>query len=290
MDLAFLLAVMAAFLWGFANIFAKLSTTKLGMTRIVSLMVVIQGLTYFGGFYFWHNNVAIDLRYGTVALAAGFIGFFGYICFLESTVEGQVAIVGTIAAASPCFTVIAAMAFLSESLAAPQLIGVAAIIAGIIALSYERNPNSQYSIPARSLLFAVLAFVLSGLWSLVAKIAISKLGPGNVFGFYAISAVFAPLVYICYRRIRPAPMKIENPTGISWVFGAAALAFDVLGALVLSLALSTGLVSVVAPVGNAAPVVTVTAAVLLLGEKLNRLQLVALACVITGVLMIGIIG
>ena len=51
-----------------------------------------------------------------------------------------------------------------------------------------------------------------------------------------------------------------------------------------------GLASLVVPISSAYPLVTVTVALLLLGEKLNRLQLTALACVITGLLMIVIIG
>ncbi|MGA2790027.1 MAG: EamA family transporter [Candidatus Bathyarchaeia archaeon] len=65
---------------------------------------------------------------------------------------------------------------------------------------------------------------------------------------------------------------------------------NVSGTLVFSFALSLGLASLVVPISSAYPLVTVTVAMLLLGEKLNRLQLTALACVITGLLMIAFIG
>jgi transporter family protein len=290
MEFWFVLAILAAFLWGFATIFVKLSTPKLGVTRIAGLVVVIEGTIYFAGFFFWHNNTAIDLEYGALAAASAFIGIVAYLCFFESMVDGQVAIVGTISAAYPSLTVIGALAFLSESLRATQLIGVAAIICGIVALSYERNPHSRYSIPRRSLFFALLAFALWGFWSLTAKIAVSKIGPGNVFGFYVISSVTVPLVYMWFRRIRPGPLNVEKPSRISWVFGAAGLALNVSGTLVFSFALSMGLASLVVPISSAYPLVTMAVALLLLGEKLNRLQLTALACVITGLLMIAIIG
>ena len=103
-------------LWGFANIFVKLSTPKLGVTRIAGLVVVIEGMMYFAGFFFWHNNASIDLEYGALAAASAFVGMVGYLCFFESVVDGQVAIVGTISAAYPSLTVIGALAFLSESL------------------------------------------------------------------------------------------------------------------------------------------------------------------------------
>jgi transporter family protein len=290
MEFWFVLAILSAFLWGFANIFVKLSTPKLGVTRIAGLVVVIEGMMYFAGFFFWRNNAAIDLEYGALAAASAFVGMIAYLCFFESVVDGQVAIVGTISAAYPSLTVIGALALLSESLTAAQLVGVAAIICGIVGLSYERNPHSRYSIPRRSLFFALLAFALWGLWSLTAKIAVSKIGAGNVFGFYVMSSVTVPLVYMWFRRIRHGPLKVEKVSWISWVFGAAGLALNVSGTLVFTFALSMGLASLVVPISSAYPLVTVTAALLLLGEKLNRLQLAALACVITGLLMIAVVG
>ena len=290
MESWFVLAILSAFLWGFASIFIKLSTPKLGVTRIASLVVVVEGMLYFAGFYLWHNNAAIDLEYGTLAAVSAFVGILAYLCFFESVVDGQVAIVGTISAAYPCLTVISALAFLSESLTTGQAVGVAAIICGIIALSYERHPHSPYSLPKRSLFFALLAFAFWGLWSLTAKIAVGKIGVGNVFGFYVISSVTVPLAYMCFRRIRHGPLNLEKPEWMSWFFGGAGLALNVSGTLVFTFALSMGLASLVVPISSAYPLVTVTVALLLLGEKLNRLQLAALACVITGVLMIAVVG
>ena len=286
----FVLVILSAFLWGLAAIFIKLSTPKLGVTRIVSLVVVVEGMLYFGGFLLWHNNATIDLEYGGLALVSAFVGIFAYLCFFESVVDGQVAIVGTISAAYPCLTVISALAFLSESLTVGQAVGVAAVICGIVALSYEPNPHTRYSLPRRSLFFALLAFAFWGLWSLTAKIAVSKIGVGNVFGFYVISSVTMPLAYMWFRRIRHGPLNTEKPAWTSWVFGGTGLALNVSGTLVFTFALSRGLASLVVPISSAYPIVTVTLALLLLGEKLNRLQLAALACVITGLLMIAIIG
>ena len=135
----------------------------------------------------------------------------------------------------------------------------------------------------------MLAFALWGLWSLTAKVTVSKIGAGNVFGFYVISSVTVPSVYILFRRIRQGPLNVEKPSRIHWLFGATGLALNVSGTLIFTFALSTGLASLVVPISSAYPLVTVTAALLLLGEKLNRLQLTALACVITGLLMIAII-
>jgi len=290
MEFWFVLAILSAFLWGVANIFAKLSSQKLGVTRMAGLVAVIEGMMYFAGFYFWHNNAAIGLEYGAIAAVSAFVGMAAYLCFFESVVDGQVAIVGTISAAYPIVTVIGALALLSESLTAMQLVGIAAIICGIVALSYEQNPHSRYSIPRRSLFFALSALALWGVWGLSAKIAVGEIGPGNVFGFYVIASVIGPSAYMWFRRVRPGPVNVGKPSWLSWVFGATGLALNVSGTLVFSFALTMGLASLVVPISSAYPLVTVTVALLLLGEKLNRIQLTALVCVITGLLIIAIIG
>jgi transporter family protein len=286
----FLLAILSASLWGFANIFVKLSTPKLGVARIFGLVAVVEGMMYFAGFYLWRNSATINLEYSALAATSAFIGIIAYLCFFESVVDAQVAIVGTISAAYPSLTVLGALAFLSESLTTAQSVGVAAIVCGIIVLSYDRSPHSRFSLPRRSLIFALLSFALYGVWSLTAKVAVGKIGAGNVFGFYVMSSVTAPLVYLWFRRIRHEPLNAKKPSWRSWFFGATGLALNVSGTLVFTFALSLGLASLVVPISSAYPLVTVTAALLFLGEKLNRVQLAALTCVITGLLIIATIG
>ena len=289
MEFWFILAIMSAFSWGFASVFLKLSIPKLGVTRMVGLLPVVEGLMYFAGFWCWRNSAAVGLEYGALAAVSAFLGTVAYLCFFESVVAGQLAMVATISAAYPSLTVIGAVAFLSESLTVGQVVGVVAIICGIAALSYERNPHSEYSTPRRSLSFALLAFALWGLWSLTAKIAVSKIGAGNVFGFYVMSSVICPLVFLWFRSTRIDPLSVKG-SWAPWVFGAAGIALNVSGTLVFTFALNMGLASLVVPISSAYPLVTVMVALLLLGEKLNRLQLAALACVITGLLVIAFIG
>jgi drug/metabolite transporter (DMT)-like permease len=285
----FLLAVLSAVLWGWSDIFAKLGTQKLGVTRIAVLVAIIDSSMYFVGFFFWHTSVAIGVGYAALAAASSFAGIVAYLCFFESILEGQIATVGTISAAYPALAVAGGLLFLSESPTMIQLGGVVVIIGGIIALSYERNPNSPHAMPKRSLFFALVAFALFGFWSLSSKIAVGEIGPGNVFGFYVISASIVPVLYVCFRRVRPRIQLLEfKPSWAAWIFGAMCLATNVIGTFVFSFALVAGTAALVVPVANASVLITVIVAVLLLKEKLNRLQLIALFFIIGGLFAIGI--
>ena len=285
MEFWFFLAALSVLFWGLAMALAKISTPKLGVARVACLISPIEGAMYFAGYISFRGTVAVGMEYGAIGLASAFIGMIAYICFYESMVDGQVAVLGTISAAYPALTVIGALLFLSETLTTSQALGLAAVIFGVLALSYER-PNPQHAIPKRSLFFALLAFLLWGFWSLTAKIAVSNIGPGNVFGCYVISSLTIPLVYVMLRR--PRPLTNEKPSRTLWAAGAGGVALNVAGTLIFAFALSMGQASLVVPISSAYPLVTVAIAILLLGEKLNRLQTIALASVLIGLITIGI--
>jgi transporter family protein len=285
MEFWFFLAALSVLFWGLAMTLAKISTPKLGVARVAYLISPIEGAMYFAGYISSRGTVAVSLEYGAIGLVSAFVGMIAYICFYESMVDGQVAVLGTISAAYPALTVIGALVFLSETLTTSQALGLAAVIFGVLALSYER-PNPQHAIPKRSLFFALLAFLLWGFWSLTAKIAVSNIGPGNVFGCYVISSLTIPLVYVMLRR--PRPLTNEKPSRTLWAAGAGGVALNVAGTLIFAFALSMGQASLVVPISSAYPLVTIAIAILLLGEKLNRLQTIALASVLIGLITIGI--
>ncbi|MBN1678357.1 MAG: DMT family transporter, partial [Candidatus Thermoplasmatota archaeon] len=239
-------------------------------------------------FLYWRQDVDVTLSDGILAAGSCVIGVVGFLCFFESIMDGQVSIAGTISAAYPALTVLGALLLLSEELTATQAVGVFAIISGVAALSYEPNPGSKSAMPKRSLVFALLAFCLWGLWSLTSKMAIDRVGAGNIFGFYVVSSLTAPLLYAWFRRIRPGGPATQNPGKRMWLFGAIGLAINVIGAFAYSFALEEGAASLVVPISSAYPLVTIILAVGLLREKVSGLQAGALAVVVSGLILIGV--
>ncbi len=288
MELWFILAGITALFWGSAGVFAKLSTPKIGVARVALLIALVESVMYTAAFLVWREGNPISLADGILAFGSCVVGVVGFLCFFESLMDGQVAIAGTIAAAYPALTVIGALVLLSEALTKVQGLGVATIIAGVVTLSYEPNPGSANATPRRSLIFAFLAFGLWGLWSLTSKMAVDRVGPGNLFGFYVMSSLTAPVLYYWFRRIKPGTQASLRPTKTAWTLGAMALAVNVVGALTYTFALEGGSASLVVPISSAYPLVTVLLAVGLLNEKIGRLQATALAVVVLGLVMIGL--
>jgi transporter family protein len=288
MQLWFAFAMIDAFLFGSDAIFAKLSTPKLGVPRIAVLIAVVDGTIYLAGFYFWRGTMNVTLWSGTLATVSCIVGATGYLCFFESLGDTQIAVTGTISAAYPALTIVGAILFLSETLTTIQTVGLAAIIGGIAALSYGSNHKSDDAIPRRSILFALLAFILWGFWGLTSKMAIDVIGPGSVFGFYVVASAIVPLGYLCFRKVRPSESGEHTPPLSAWALGTASLAANAMGVLAFTFALATGLASLVVPVSSAYPVVTVLLAVALLHERLTTRQTIALVFTLIGLMLVAV--
>jgi len=279
---------MVALFWGTSGIFAKASTGKLGVARVALLITLVEGPMYVVAFLVWREPADIDLWTALLAAGSCIIGISGYLCYFESLIDGQVAIAGTISAAYPALTVVGAVLLLGESMAAVHSLGVAVIIAGVIGLSYERNPEALSRTSRRSLTFAFMAFMAWGMWSLTSKAAVDLVGAGNMFGFYIISSLTAPLMYAWFRRVRPLRNTFPHPGRLAWAFGAAALVVNVFGAFAYTYALEQGSASLVVPISSAYPLVTVVMAMALLKERISRLQVLGLAGVVIGLVLVGL--
>jgi len=284
----FLLAVATAFLWGISGVFAKLGTGRLGVYRVALVIAMVEAPMYVVAFLLLREPMHISLADGALALGSCVIGICGYLSYFESIIDGQVSIVGTISAAYPVLTVIGAIILFGESLTVVQAVGIVAIIGGVVAVSYEPNPGSANSLPKRSLIFAVMAFLLWGAWSLSSKAAIDRIGAGNLFGFYVISSLTAPLLYAWVRRMRPGGLAGTDPSRTPWFLGGIALLLNVVGAFAYSYALEDGNASLVGPTSSAYPLVTVVIALAFLKERISKVQAMALAGVVAGLVLLGV--
>jgi drug/metabolite transporter (DMT)-like permease len=284
----FVLSSSVVLLWGLSGIFAKYSTGRLGVARVALLITAVEGPLYLLAFVILGEPHDFTLFEILFSFSSCVIGVSGYLCFFESILEGQVAIAGTISAGYPALTVIGAVLFLSESLSALQTAGIAMIILGVVALSYERDPTAKNAISRRSLTFAVIAFFAWGAWSLSSKVAIDMVGPGNIFGFYFASSLTAPLIYGWFRLVCKAGNAPSCPSRTAWSFGAVSLSLNVFGAFAYSYALDTGFASLVVPISSAYPIVTALLAMAILKERVNWVQAVALVSVVAGLVFIGL--
>ncbi|NBB21966.1 EamA family transporter [Runella sp. CRIBMP] len=140
-----LFSMVALFFWGVFSAAQKVTTNFISAewayaAFIVSSVVISLIFIALGKVEFRFSQNTLML--GSLA---GMLNGLGVLCsFAAYKAEGKASQVTTIAGAlQPVFTIILAIAFLSESVAYIELIGIGIAIVAALALSYEKKPDAE---------------------------------------------------------------------------------------------------------------------------------------------------
>ncbi|RSN63438.1 EamA family transporter [Amycolatopsis sp. WAC 04182] len=145
-----------------------------------------------------------------------------------------------------------------------------------------RGKRERSAVNATALSFVVIAAVIHAGWNLAAK-RIRRGGARFVWAYYSLSAILlVPVMAVSLVVEQQRPQW-------TWLFAAVVTAvFHVTYGIVLQRGYAVGDLSVVYPVARGTgPLISVLAAVVLLGERPGVLGLVGAFLVVAGVLVIG---
>ena len=201
-----------------------------------------------------------------------------YITYFEAIKHGKVSVVGTVAGAYAPWTVVLALVFLGEAMSVGEGIGVALVVAGMLVFTYSSNNGEGRRTELIGIMFALGAFFLWGTSAAMSKGAISDIGQTDFIGVYA---VVCPLMWVVYWLVRTKG-RFERPTGDMRILGLTML-FLAAGGITMYAAFANGNVSIVSPITNLYPMVTIAVAKFRLRESLTLRQYVALAMLLAAV-------
>lgn len=201
-----------------------------------------------------------------------------YITYFEAIKHGKISIVGTVAGAYAPWTVVLALIFLGEAMSIGEGIGVALVVAGMLVFTYSSNNGEKGRTELLGIMFALGAFFLWGTSAAMSKDAITEIGQTDFIGVYA---VVCPLMWVVYWVVR-AKGRFEMPTGNRLVLGLTML-FLAAGGITMYAAFANGNVSIVSPITNLYPMMTIAVAKFRLRESLTMRQYAALAMLIAAV-------
>ena len=132
------------------------------------------------------------------------------------------------------------------------------------------------------LLHALLCIFWWGVFGFLAKVGSSSITPSGMQVLFTMGAL--PLVLLIVVRLR---WRVDtNRWGVA--YGAANGIFAALGGIAYFAAMGRGEASLVGPVTSLFPLVTVVLAAVALKEKLNRVQLVGLACALVSICLLSL--
>ncbi len=259
-------------MYGLGQVFAKETRTNVSSANLLLLLsgnILVTGAVYWlvfrkpGSF-----ETGIWIQAGIAAALSG----FAYVSYYESIKRGKVSIVGTIAGAYAPWTVILALVFLGESMSLGEAVGVVLVVASMLLFTYSTNGNGDKKTELVGIAFAVISLFFWGTSAVVAKGAIDVVGNTNFIGVYAM---VCPTIWLFYWLGREKG-KFEMPKSNRWILELSLLCFAG-GGITYYLAIQNGNVSIVSPVTNLYPLVTIAVAKYRLRESLTTRQIIALA-------------
>jgi transporter family protein len=218
----------------------------------------------------------IDILY---ALIGAVISFTAFTLMLHSLTHGSASVNYAIFRLSFVFSSAAAILFLNEILILGKEIGIALAACAIVFFFY--NPKQQI-VSKKSLIFALSAMIIASCYPLFLKLA-SRLNTSSPSFLFLMSLFFSGLVviYNIFSSGFKIPLKTFFYAPLNGILAS-------LATLSLLIALTSGDVSIVAPIYQLSFLITVILSIVLLKEKINVLQITGIIFAAIAILILGL--
>ena len=277
-----LIALFTSLLWGTADYFGgALSKERkvLGVVGASQALGLVVALFFVVGTGEWRKQLFGWHGYGIYAVIAGYVGFLALLAFYAALASGTMGVVSPIASLGVIVPVVVSL-FRGERPNGLQLVGISIAILGVVAAS---GPELSGAAGVKSVLLAVLAGVGFGtaltfmqLGSRVsALMTMTTMRLVTVFTL-AIILIFLPRLV----DVRRTDIPLLALIGI----------FDVAANVLLGVASTRGMFSIVVVLGSMYPLMTVLLAAKLQNERLARIQYFGISFSLLGISLIGLGG
>lgn len=279
MDLLWLPFSLATILfYGLGQVFVKETRTQISSANYLLLFSGNIGVIWAVYWLLFHGDTSFEAWPWAQAVIAAALSGAAYITFYEALKHGKVSIVGTIAGAYAPWTVLLALLFLGEEMTYGEGAGVALVVAGMLLFTYSPGNGNGRKTEILGIAFAVCSLFFWGTSATVAKGAIDVIGDTNFIGVYA---AVCPAMWTAYWLVTTKG-RLEMPKADLRVLELSML-FLAAGGITMYLAFANGNVSIVSPITNLYPVLTIAAAKVRLKENLTLKQYAALAMLLLAI-------
>ena len=268
--------------YGLGQVFAKETRTRISSANlllILSANIFIMWTVYF--VVFRDPSVSFPMETWLLAAAAAGLSGAAYITFYEALKHGKVSIVGTVAGAYAPWTVVLALLFLGETMSLLDGIGVSLVVAAMLVFTYG-GENGERKTELLGIAFAVCSLFFWGTSAALAKDVMTEIGNTNFIGVYAL---VCPTIWVAYWFTTERG-RFERPKSNRWILELSMVCFAI-GGITYYLAIQNGNVSIVSPITNLYPLLTIVVAKYRLKENLTLRQYAALAMLLVSILLIS---
>jgi transporter family protein len=270
--------------YGVGDFLLAISTRKVGIvftilfSQFIGILICLPYfLLNFSSFNFGEVPQFIGLIFIANTLFA-----IAYIAFFKGIKEGLISIVSPLAGCAAGVLVILSVIFLKEALSSNQIIAIALIVLGIIFLSV--NLKQKVVNMKSGIMYGLIAMLCIGLGLFLDVPVIRGIG-------WFLAAFLGSIVIFTYSLIyfllRKDSIKMScKPSFLLMLFFAACLAQT--ATFVYNFGVMKGMVSIVTPITDAYPIITVILGTIFFKERLVLNQYTGIIGIIAGLVLISI--
>lgn len=270
--------LIMAITWSLGNILVKKSFTRLTPWQTYAYDAIAIALPLW---LIYGSLTGGNLLHTTpIAFASAFIISIVYMFYYYAIYKGPLGLTAPVIATYPVITVILSFIFLGERLGIVATLAIFLTLFGIILISIPSRLKLKLE---KWFFLSLLVSVGYGVTAYTGKVAVGEVGNSTYLMILAITQV---MVVILWKLIiRDKIPKVNIPT-----LGMAGIGIMLLniGNIAYYIALEKGLASIVVPLSESYIVLLVIMSVLILKEKISRHQLIGIATVIIGVILVNL--
>jgi len=276
--------ILSMFGYGFGDFLSKRVLKGVGYYRLLvySQLVGLAPILLLGAVF----TPSVHLSLTTIALviAAGVCSFFALFFFYKGLEAGKASVITPVFSAYAIVAIVLSFAVLGETLSLSQIACIAVTLVGVLTITVRSDSGEQSN---AGIPYALGSMLSAGLGSVLIKLVSEDIGEISTFFYNRVLTVLALVVVgsLLFRsnfRSRAHnggfPVKSIILVGLAEFVGFFSFVFGV----------GVGMVSIVAPLSSASPVVTVVLAQTFLRERLAQIQKFAVIQVIVGILLLSI--
>src|SRR3990167_8492398 len=283
--------IVTIVLWGIGQVLAKEGISIVGPANML-LLYALNTLIIWGGYFSLSQSFILTTSWKAwlLVILSSILSAAGWLFYYLALQRGKVSLVAPITSAYSLVTIIGAWLFLDEILNYWQYQGLFLVFISIIALSYN-NPANNPANPAGTegiknhssgwLYWSFLSCLAWGISVVISKVLIREVGYMNLIGIYASLTPVALLPLWWWQRRRAISVSRRG-----WVISELSQLSFCVGGIFFLMSMSSGAVSLVAPLANLYSLITIFIARVYLAEQINGIQGIAIVMIITGLALL----
>jgi len=287
LDASISFGLLAALCWGSSDFVAKISAGRIGALRTALFLQYVGGILLL---LLLFRDMSLIWRFPTevyLVLGIGVINAVAVFCLFKGYEVGQLSIISPIASSYPALSTILAVVLLNETVSHMRVLGILAILGGIILVSFQRKDTGERVSKriAGGVGYAMLAFLTLGFMFFALKLVVNDLG-----AFMPVLLIRIVCSLILTGAVVLTPKHASHFESKDVLLVSMIGVVDTVGTVVYNLGLSIGAVSVVSTISGLFSAITVLLAFVILKERLHAHQGVGLLAILIGVSIIGYVA